>query len=107
MENLLKLVENLCPHFIDKEKLKYFTLKISISDNFLMLQTSYQSSSVGEKTALLKRYYSDLDAKYYGKEPGKFYSLWSEDYFTFSWRLITVFAACVLVIFCLSILLKI
>ena len=50
---------------------------------FSMLQTSYQSLSVEEKTALRKRYYPDLDAKYFSERPDKFYSLSAEDFLIF------------------------
>ena len=106
MGNLLRLVQNLHSQVIDENKLKYFTSKISMWNHISMLQTSYQSLNVEEKTALLKRYYTNLNAKYYGKEPGKFYSLPSEDCLIFYWLMITVFACCILVIFRFYILLQ-
>ena len=90
-----KVHEDPRPQVIDEEKLKVFTLKISIWNHFSMLETSYHSLSKEEKTSLLKRYYADLDAKYYGK----FYSLSSEDCLIFFWLKITVLPAVIWLLF--------
>ena len=94
-----KVHEDTRPQVIDEEKLKVFTLKISTWNHFSMLETSYQSLSKEEKTNLLKRYYAGLDAKYYGKEPGKFYSLSSEDCLIVFWLRITVLPAVIWLLF--------
>lgn len=81
MENLLSLVENLQATVIDEEKLKLFTTKISVWDHFSKHKASYKLLSVEEKSALLKRYYVELNLNYYGGkiETGKLCSLLSED----------------------------
>ena len=75
--------------------------------SFFNVANKISITECGKKTALLKRYYTELDAKYYGKEPAKLYSLLSEQCFIFCWLTVTVFACRVLVIFCLYILLQI
>ena len=74
VENLLSLVENPQPNMTDEEKLKFFITKISIWDHFSLHEAPYKSLSMEEKSAVLKRYYVELDLKYYGgkKETCKF-----------------------------------
>ena len=38
-----------------------------------MHKSSYQSLSIDETNVLLKKYYSNLDTKVYGKEPSKIF----------------------------------
>ena len=52
MENPLNLTENPQPQVTDKEKLKFFTRKISIWDHFSIHEDSYKLLSVEEKSAL-------------------------------------------------------
>lgn len=79
MENFLRLVGNSQTQVIDEERLKFFTSQVFIWDHFSMHKSSYQSLSVDEKTAPPRECYSDLDMKFYGKEPGKIFYLFSED----------------------------
>ena len=100
MENLLNLVENPQPQVIDEEKIRFFTTKISIWDYFSMHEASYKSLSVEEKSAILKRYYVELDLKYCGgkKETDNLFSLLSED--VYFWLVfVMIFYTLILVIF--------
>ena len=49
---------------IDKEK--KFLSKVTILDYFSILEQSYKSSSIQDKTSLLNTYYQELNEKYYG-----------------------------------------
>ena len=49
---------------IDKEK--KFLSKVTILDYFSILEQSYKSSSIQDKTSLLNTYYRELNEKYYG-----------------------------------------
>ena len=53
--------------------------KITIWDYLPMREPSYKSLNTEEKTAFLKRYYVELDSRYYGKETVNFCSLLSAD----------------------------
>ena len=68
MDNLSNLVEKPQPEVsIDEEKLRFFFIsKIPIWDHFSLTEHAYKSSSVGEKTSFLNRYYRELYQKYYG-----------------------------------------
>ena len=67
MDKPLSLVEKPQPEVsIDKEKLRFFISKIPIWDHFYLTEHAYRSSSVGEKTTLLNRYYRELYQKYCG-----------------------------------------
>ena len=67
MHKPLSLVEKPQPEVsIDDEKLRFFISKIPIWDHFSLTEHAYRSSSVGEKTTLLNRYYRELYQKYYG-----------------------------------------
>ena len=60
MEKPLSLVEKPQPEVsIDDEKLRFFISKIPIWDHFSLTEHAYRSSSVGEKTTLLNRYYTE------------------------------------------------
>ena len=105
MENLLSLVENLHLQVLDEKKLKFFTSIITIWDHFPMREASYKSLSTEEKTALLKRYYVELDSRYYGKETGYFCSLLSAD--VYFWLVcVMTFYMLILVIIVLKIFLS-
>ena len=60
MENLLDLVENPNLQVIDEAKLNFFC------NHFSIHEAIYKSLSVEEKSVLLKRYYVELDSKFYG-----------------------------------------
>ena len=79
MEDILRMVEESLSQVVDEEKLRFFTSKMSIWDDFSILKSIYQSLSVNEKTALFRKYCSNLDARFCGKNPAKSFSLSSED----------------------------
>ena len=62
-----------------RQKLIFYNKTFDLGTS--MHEASYKSVSVDEKSALLKRYYIELDSKYYGgkKETDNFFSLLSED----------------------------
>ena len=106
MENPLNLTENPQPQVTDNEKLKFFTRKISIWDHFSIHEASYKLLSVEEKSALLKRYYVELDSKYYGgkKKTGNLCSFLSED--VYFWLVfVMIFYTLILAIIVLKIIL--
>ena len=70
-----------------------------------MHEPSYKSLNTEEKTALLKRYYVELDSRYYGKETGNFCSLLSAD--VYFWLVcVMIFYKLILVINVLKIFLS-
>ena len=79
--------------------------KITIWDYLPMREPSYKSLNTEEKTALLKRYYVELDSRYYGKETGNFCSLLSAD--VYFWLVcVMIFYKLILVINVLKIFLS-
>ena len=79
--------------------------EITIWNYFSMHEPSYKSLNTEEKTALLKRYYVELDSRYYGKETGNFCSLLSAD--VYFWLVcVMIFYKLILVINVLKIFLS-
>lgn len=106
MDQFLRLVENPRPQVIDEERLKFFISKISIWDHFSIQQSSYLAMDVDEKTTLLKKYYSDLDLKYFGKETDKSFFLFSDEFLVLCLcNVLLAFVCCFLGFYCLYILL--
>ena len=70
--NLLNIV-SLEPEQIDEEKLKFICAKHAIWDHFKISKQDYASRSDSEKIQMLKRFYSDLVAVYFGNGKKFFY----------------------------------
>ena len=70
IDRFLSIVQESSPEIeINKEKLKYFTSKIKIWDYFQITQQHFLSLSEEEKTAILKKYYRELESR---QSTGKF-----------------------------------
>ena len=105
MENLFSIVENPRSQVLNEKKLKFFTSKITTWDQFSMHEASYRSLSTEEKTAFLKRYYVELNSRYYDKETGNFCYLLSAD--VYFWLVcVMIFYTLILIIIVLKIFLS-